>query len=199
MRPPPQLSKNGRTILSSVVATQVDLHAQYGGIFPEVASRQHVITIYPIVETALRKAHMDLADVDAISVTRGPGLSGSLVVGVNMAKGLALGSGLPLVGVNHLEAHLYSAWLHNKDGAETVPDEPQFPLLALIVSGGHTELILMRITTFMKGWVPLWMMLPERLSIRLRVYWVFLIPVVLQFKKYLKRGTQARSLSRVPG
>lgn len=136
--------EDGRTILSSVVATQVDLHAQYGGIFPEVASRQHVITIYPIVETALRKAHMDLADVDAISVTRGPGLSGSLVVGVNMAKGLALGSGLPLVGVNHLEAHLYSAWLHNKDGAETVPEEPQFPLLALIVSGGHTELILMQ-------------------------------------------------------
>ena len=136
--------ENGRAILSSVVASQVDLHAQFGGIFPEVASRQHVLTIYPIVESALRKAHMDLADVDAIAVTRGPGLSGSLVVGVNMAKGLALGSGLPLVGVNHLEAHLYSSWLYKQSESQSVRDEPQFPLLALIVSGGHTELILMR-------------------------------------------------------
>ncbi|MCJ7701955.1 MAG: tRNA (adenosine(37)-N6)-threonylcarbamoyltransferase complex transferase subunit TsaD [Anaerolineales bacterium] len=134
--------ENGRTILSSVVASQVDLHAQYGGVFPEVASRQHILAIYPMVEQALRAAHMDLGEVDAIAVTRGPGLPGSLVVGVNMAKGLAIGSGLPLIGVNHLEAHLYSAWLDSGDG-EPSP-EPQFPLLALIVSGGHTELILMQ-------------------------------------------------------
>ncbi len=136
--------ENGRLILSNVVASQVDLHAQYGGVFPEVASRQHILSIFPIVDQALRDAHVNLGELDAIAVTRGPGLPGSLVVGVNMAKGLALGSGLPLIGVNHLEAHLYSAWLHTAEEDEEAPTEPQFPLLALIVSGGHTELVVMR-------------------------------------------------------
>jgi N6-L-threonylcarbamoyladenine synthase len=131
---------NGRVILSNVVASQVDLHAQYGGIFPEVASRQHIRTIYPIIEEALQQAHLNLRDVDAIAVTRGPGLPGSLVVGLNTAKGLALGSGTPLIGVNHLEAHIYSAWLYEAEDEPT--PEPRFPLLALIVSGGHTELVL---------------------------------------------------------
>jgi N6-L-threonylcarbamoyladenine synthase len=135
--------EDGRVILSNIVATQVDLHAQFGGIFPEVASRQHVLNISPIVDQALREAHLDLTDVDAIAVTRGPGLPGSLVVGVNMAKGLALGSGLPLLGINHLEAHLYSAWLYRPEETDIIPKEPQFPLMALIVSGGHTELVLM--------------------------------------------------------
>jgi len=132
--------ENGRTILSNLVASQVDLHAQFGGVFPEVASRQHIRTIYPIVEGALQKAHLDLRDVDAIAVTRGPGLPGSLVVGINVAKGLVLGSGLPLIGINHLEAHIHSAWLFEA-GAKP-PIEPRFPLMALIVSGGHTELVL---------------------------------------------------------
>ena len=134
--------ENGRVILSNTVASQVDLHAQFGGIFPEVASRQHILSIYPIVDQALKEAHLKLADLDGIAVTRGPGLPGSLVVGINMAKGLAIGSGLPLLGINHLEGHLYSAWL-GEIGKE--PDKtPSFPLLALIVSGGHTELILMK-------------------------------------------------------
>lgn len=134
--------ENGRTILSSAVASQVDLHAQFGGIFPEVASRQHILSIYPIVDQALKEAHIKLADLDGIAVTRGPGLPGSLVVGINMAKGLAIGSGLPLLGINHLEGHLYSAWL-GEEGKK--PEKaPEFPLLALIVSGGHSELILMR-------------------------------------------------------
>lgn len=133
--------ENGRVILSSAVASQIDLHAQFGGVFPEVASRQHVLSIYPIIDAALRDAHISLKEVDGIAVTRGPGLPGSLVVGLNAAKGLSLGSGLPLLGINHLEGHLYSAWLHNQ-GVEP-PPEPQFPLLALIVSGGHTELVLM--------------------------------------------------------
>ena len=133
--------EQGRVILSSVVASQVDLHAQYGGVFPEVASRQHILSIYPIIDQALQQAHIILQELDAIAVTRGPGLAGSLVVGLNAAKGLALSSGLPLVGVNHLEAHIYSAWLYSID-QDPIP-EPQFPLLALIVSGGHTELILM--------------------------------------------------------
>jgi len=132
---------NGRALLSSVVASQMEIHARYGGVFPEVASRQHVLSITPVVEQTLSQAHLTLAEVDAIAVTRGPGLAGSLVVGMNMAKGLALGSGLPLVGVNHLEGHLYSAWVYNAD--EIVTPEPQFPLMALLVSGGHTELNLM--------------------------------------------------------
>ena len=127
--------RSGNTI--SVVASQVELHAQYGGVFPEMASRAHIETIYQVVDSALSQAHVALEAVDAIAVTRGPGLAGSLVVGVNMAKGLALGSGLPLLGINHLEAHLYSIWL-----VEDEPD-PSFPLLGLIVSGGHTELVLM--------------------------------------------------------
>ena len=130
--------ENGRSLLASVVASQMDIHARYGGVFPEVASRQHVLSIVPVVEQTLAQAHMALTDVDAIAVTQGPGLAGSLVVGMNMAKGLAMGTGIPLVGVNHLEGHIYSAWVHN--AGDEIPPEPQFPLLALLVSGGHTEL-----------------------------------------------------------
>lgn len=133
--------ENGRALLASTVASQMDIHARYGGVFPEVASRQHVLSIIPVVEQTLTHANLTLEDVDAIAVTRGPGLAGSLVVGMNVAKGLALGLGLPLVGVNHLEGHIYSAWVYST--GETVPVEPQFPLMALLVSGGHTELNLM--------------------------------------------------------
>lgn len=132
---------NGRVILSNVVASQVDLHARYGGVFPEVASRQHIKTIVPITEQALQDAHLTLSEIDAIAVTRGPGLPGSLVIGLNTAKGMALARGIPLIGINHLEGHLYSAWLYPAEGEPT--PEPQFPLVALIVSGGHTEIILM--------------------------------------------------------
>jgi len=139
--------ENGRVILSNMVASQVDLHAQFGGVFPEVASRQHIRTIYPIIASALQQAHIGLGDVDAIAVTRGPGLPGSLVIGINTAKGLALGSGLPLIGVNHLEAHIYSAWLNwppvSDSTATITTPEPRFPIVALIVSGGHTELVFM--------------------------------------------------------
>jgi N6-L-threonylcarbamoyladenine synthase len=134
--------ENGRALLSSVVASQIELHAPFGGVFPEVASRQHVRSIYPVVEQALHQAHLSLSDVDAIAVTRGPGLAGSLVVGVNTAKGLALAMNRPLVGVNHLEGHIYSAWVYPADTPKP-PPPPQFPLLALLVSGGHSELILM--------------------------------------------------------
>jgi N6-L-threonylcarbamoyladenine synthase len=133
--------EDGRVILSSVVASQVDLHAKYGGVFPEVASRQHIKTIYPIIDQALQDAHLTVNDLDAIAVTRGPGLPGSLVVGMNAAKGMSLGSGLPLIGINHLEGHVYSAWVHKPE--MTSPAEPEFPMVALIVSGGHTELVLM--------------------------------------------------------
>ena len=133
--------ENGRALLASTVASQMDIHARYGGVFPEVASRQHVLSIIPVVEETLAKSSVTLKDIDAIAVTRGPGLAGSLVVGMNMAKGLALGTDLPLIGVNHLEGHIYSSWIYN--AGESVPPEPEFPLMALLVSGGHTELNLM--------------------------------------------------------
>lgn len=131
------LVENGRHILTDEVASQSQIHAQYGGVFPEIASRVHIEVIFSVVQRVLTQSHVGLGAVDAIAVTRGPGLAGSLVVGLNMAKGMALAGGLPLLGINHLEAHIYSAWL--------VPDqpEPSFPLLALIVSGGHSELALM--------------------------------------------------------
>lgn len=142
--------ENGRLILSNEVASQVDLHAKFGGVFPEVASRQHILTIFPIIEIALQQAHFELEELDAIAVTRGPGLPGSLVIGINTAKGLSLSSGLPLIGINHLEAHIYSAWLHwppldqSAEAPGPLAPEPRFPLLVLIVSGGHTDLILMK-------------------------------------------------------
>ena len=134
--------ENGRVLLSSVVALQIDLHQQYGGVFPEVASRQHVITIYDVVEQALQQAYLSLDNIDAIAVTRGPGLAGSLVVGMNMAKGIALGKQIPLIGVNHLEGHIYSAWVYSSEILNP-PPAPDFPLIALLVSGGHTEINLM--------------------------------------------------------
>lgn len=133
---------DGRRILSDVVASQVDLHARYGGVFPEMASREHVLAIYPVVDEALNQAHISLDELDAIAVTRGPGLAGSLVVGMNMAKALAFSTGLPLIGINHLEGHLYSAWVEPEDSEKHMT--PEFPLIALIVSGGHSTLILMK-------------------------------------------------------
>jgi N6-L-threonylcarbamoyladenine synthase len=128
---------DGQTIASSIVASQIDLHAQYGGVFPELASRAHVEAIGGVVDEALATAQITLADVDAIAVTRGPGLAGSLLVGLNYAKGLTLATGKPLLGINHLEGHLYALWL-------TQPFRPVvFPVVALIVAGGHTELLLM--------------------------------------------------------
>lgn len=130
--------EDGVRMLSNVVASQIDLHAQYGGVFPEVASRAHVEAIHPVVEQALTDADVTLDDINAIAVTRGPGLAGSLLVGMNYAKGLALGRGLPLVGVNHLEGHVYSLWLTERDTPVT------FPVICLIVSGGHSEIVLIR-------------------------------------------------------
>ena len=129
---------DGRSIVSSVVASQAAQHSAYGGVFPEVAARMHVEVIATVVSQALAQAHVGLAEVDAVAVTRGPGLPGSLVVGVNAAKGLAFGANKPLLGINHLEGHVYSPWL--------LPDRepPAFPAVVLIVSGGHTELLLMR-------------------------------------------------------
>src|SRR4051794_16229900 len=101
--------EDGRHLLSNVVATQIELHRRYGGVFPEVASRQHVLSIQPVIQQALQEAGVaHVCALDAIAVTQGPGLAGSLLVGVNAAKGLAFASGLPLLAVNHLEGHIYS-------------------------------------------------------------------------------------------
>ncbi len=133
--------ENGRRVLTNVVASQMKIHARYGGVFPEVASRQHILSLVPVIEQALTEAHLTWRELDAIAVTRGPGLVGALLVGLNLAKGLALATGLPLIGVNHLEGHIYSAWVYRN--GDPPPAEPAFPLLALLVSGGHTELIVM--------------------------------------------------------
>jgi len=141
--------ENGRSILSNVVASQVNLHARYGGVFPEIASRAHIEAIVPVIEQAMREAHLGFSDLDSVAVTHGPGLAGSLLVGVNAAKGLALGHDLPLLGINHLEAHIYAHWLRVEEMDQAASEGKtaerlKFPLLALIVSGGHTELIFMR-------------------------------------------------------
>jgi N6-L-threonylcarbamoyladenine synthase len=163
--------EDGQRILSSVVASQIDIHRRYGGVFPEVASRQHVLSITPVIEEAIVEARVSWDDLEAVAVTYGPGLAGSLLVGVNAAKGIALGCGLPLLGINHIEAHIYANWLlplpppaplnppnfGGKGGEEKrgrLLPPPQswggkrggsivFPVLCLVVSGGHTELILM--------------------------------------------------------
>jgi N6-L-threonylcarbamoyladenine synthase len=127
--------KDGNTILSNVISSQVEIHARYGGIVPEVASRQHILTIVPVVERAFKDAGLSFKEIDAIAVTRGPGLAGSLLVGVNFAKAVAMANKLPLAGINHLEGHIYANWLSEK--------QPELPCLCLIVSGGHSDLILM--------------------------------------------------------
>ena len=137
--------EDGRRLLSNVIASQVKIHSQYGGVVPEVASRQHVIDIAPTVERALEDAGVSFEEVDAVAVTHGPGLAGALLVGVNFAKSLALSLGVPFLGVNHLEGHIYAAWLHPRDAAppEDPAASPGFPLVCLIASGGHTDLVLM--------------------------------------------------------
>ena len=133
--------EDGRHIVSNVVATQVDMHARYGGIVPEVASRQHMRAMIPVIDQALENAGMELQELDGIAVTHGPGLAGALLVGVNTAKGMALAHDLPFIGVNHLEGHIYAAWLEEGVDPEAAPG---FPIMCLITSGGHTDLILMQ-------------------------------------------------------
>lgn len=134
------LVEDGRRICASVVASQVALHEATGGIVPEVAARAHLRWMIPVIEEARRRAGLEhWQELEAIAVTEGPGLAGSLLVGINMAKILAFAHGLPLVPVNHLEGHIYAAWLVEPD-APPGP-EPEFPVVALVVSGGHTFLV----------------------------------------------------------
>ncbi len=123
---------DGRKILSNVVSSQVSVHQKYGGVVPELASRRHIESIVPIVTEALETAKVTLRDIDGISVTQGPGLVGSLLVGLSFAKSLSFVTGLPFVGVNHIEAHLSAIFLNK--------NPPKFPFIGLVVSGGHTSL-----------------------------------------------------------
>ena len=127
--------EDGHIVRSSVVSSQVDLHARFGGVVPEIASRAHVELVNPVIAEALVEAGCELSDLDAVAATCGPGLAGALLIGVSAAKAIALATGLPYVGVNHLEGHLYAAWLDEPDA--------ELPMAVLLVSGGHTMLIAM--------------------------------------------------------
>jgi len=126
--------RDGRVMLSNVIASQVDVHAQYGGVVPEVASRKHIEAIAPVIVQALGDARLTLAEIEGIAVTRGPGLIGSLLVGLSAAKAIAFARRIPLVGVNHLEGHVAAVFLTDT--------QPPFPFVALVVSGGHTTIYL---------------------------------------------------------
>jgi N6-L-threonylcarbamoyladenine synthase len=144
--------QQGSHTLSSVVASQISTHARYGGVVPELASREHLRAIVPVVRAALAEAHASLADLDAIAVTNGPGLAGALLVGITYAKALAFATGLPLIAVNHLEGHIHAVLLNERESAASMQGtgrSPASPLdaqsaLALVVSGGHTHLYLVR-------------------------------------------------------
>ncbi len=148
------LVRDGRYQLSNVVASQIEIHNRYGGVVPEVASRQQLAAIIPVIETAMEQAACSWGDIDAIAATYGPGLAGSLLVGLTVGKTLALARNLPFLGVNHLEAHIYANWLRTGDAplvqSETDGDwsyrkgDPIFPLICLVVSGAHSELVLVR-------------------------------------------------------
>lgn len=128
--------EDGSRILSNVIASQIEIHSRYGGVVPEVASRQHMLAIIPVIQQAMTDAKVGWPDIDVIAVTKGPGLAGALLVGVNTAKAIALAQNLPLIGVNHLEGHIYANWLTSQ--------KIEFPVVCLIVSGGHSDLVLMR-------------------------------------------------------
>lgn len=133
------LVEDGVRLVANAVASQVPIHARYGGVVPELASRAHVLDIVPVVEQCLEQSQRTLADIDAIAVTAGPGLVGSLLVGTEFAKSLASSLQIPLVGVNHIEGHLLAP-LIDYDGPADISGTPDFPFLGLVVSGGHTHL-----------------------------------------------------------
>ena len=134
--------EDGHRLLSNIVSSQIELHSPYGGVVPEVASRQHIRDMAPAVEQALTGGGLELGDIDLVAATFGPGLAGSLITGLNTSKALAFSLGIPLIGVNHLEGHIYASWLDQGDDSSP-GSSLGFPLACLIASGGHTDLILM--------------------------------------------------------
>src|SRR5437588_5330770 len=144
--------KDGRYLLSNVVASQVEIHNRYGGVVPEVASRQQLAAILPVIEMAMEQASCSWNDIDAVAATYGPGLAGSLLVGLTVGKTLAVAYNRPFLGVNHLDAHIYANWL--REGIVPLQDsighwkdqdgDPLFPLICLVISGAHSEIVLVR-------------------------------------------------------
>lgn len=128
--------EDGHVLRSNTIATQTEMHLRYGGVMPEAASRAHLAAMVPVIETSLQQAGVALGDIDAVAVTRGPGLAGALLIGVEAAKALSFALSVPLIAVNHLEGHVYANWLVDQA-------TPEFPLICLIVSGGHSDLVLM--------------------------------------------------------
>ncbi len=128
--------RDGSVLLSNVIASQIDVHSKYGGVVPEIASRKHIEAIVPVIYESLETAGVTLDDIEAIAVTRGPGLIGSLLIGLSTAKAIAFARGLPLAGINHLEGHISAIFL--------TEFKPDFPFIALVVSGGHTNIYLVK-------------------------------------------------------
>ena len=134
--------EDGQAIHSNVISSQMALHQAHGGVVPELAARAQLTAIMPVIEQSLLEAKVGLSEIDLIAFTQGPGLAGSLLVGVNTAKTLGFARGIPILGVNHLEAHVYANWLETISG--TKQDTPEFPAVCLLVSGGHTDLLILR-------------------------------------------------------
>jgi len=138
--------EEGGRVLSNIVASQIEAHKSFGGVIPELAARMHIEAILPVIQEALDKAKVELSDIDAIAVTQGPGLLGSLLIGLNTARTLAFTKEKPLIAVNHLEGHIYANFISDFkcQRSNDKCGEPKFPLLCLVVSGGHTNIVYMK-------------------------------------------------------
>jgi N6-L-threonylcarbamoyladenine synthase len=182
------LVRGGREILSSSVHSQAAIHAQWGGVVPEVAGRSHLQKIMPVIDDALAKAGLTLDDVDAIAVTTKPGLIGSLLIGVSAAKAIAWVRGLPLVGVHHIEAHVYAATMEH--------DVDPYPCLALVVSGGHTALYRAESPIEMRQLATTRDEPPEKRSTRSRTSSGSVIRAVRRCPSWPRKATPRHSRSR---
>lgn len=136
--------EDGRKVLANVIASQIDLHAKTGGVVPEVAAREHVLKMIPVLEECLEKAGCDWDEIDALAITKGPGLISSLIIGTETASVISYVKNKPLIPVQHITGHIYSNWLYEEGEANVEDKDPEFPILILTVSGGHNELILMK-------------------------------------------------------
>ena len=177
--------KNGRTVLSNVISSQIATHTVYGGVVPEIASREHIKAVNYVIERALAEAQVDLQDITAIGVTYGPGLVGALLVGVAEAKAIAYAAGKPLIGVHHIEGHVSANFIENQDL------EP--PFVCLIVSGGHTHLVIVK--DYGESSAGPGTMRPERRLTRWQGPWAWDIPAGLRLIRLQKRGIPMPSSS----
>ena len=186
--------EDGRRVRSDVVASQILVHAEFGGVVPEVASRQHVATIVPVVRRAMAEAGVAWGELDGIAVTNGPGLVGALLVGVETAKAMGYGLGCPVVGVNHLAGHLAAVFLEDP----AIPRPPPYPHLALLVSGGHTALIRVDGSGRFTSWEQRATTRPARHSTRSGKCWVWATRVGCRSISCRRRETATRLRCRAP-